>query len=74
MRFLVVLGLVLMVLGIFTLAYQGFTFFSQDQVAQFGGVRVTAEREHTVLVPPIVGITSLIVGGMLVFLGRPAKT
>lgn len=76
MRFLVVIGVILMVLGIFALGYQGFTYFTHDQVAQVGPVQVTQERAHTVWLPPVIGITSLVVGGLLVFMGgrrRPAE-
>jgi hypothetical protein len=70
MRFLVIVGLALIVVGVFALGYQGFTYFSHDQVAQFGPVQITQDRAHTVWLPPIVGITSLVVGGLLVLLGR----
>jgi len=70
MRSLVVIGLVLVVLGILALGYQGFTYFTHDQVAQVGPVSVNQTREHTVWLPPIVGITSLVVGGLLIVMGR----
>jgi len=69
MRFLVIVGLVFVVAGIAALGYQGFTYFTHDQVAQFGPVQITQDRAHTVWLPPIVGITALVVGGLLVLLG-----
>ncbi len=70
MRFLVILGLILVALGILALGYQGFTYFTHDQVAQVGPMSVNQTREHTVWLPPIVGITTLVVGGLLILLGR----
>jgi len=70
MRLLVITGLALVVLGILALGYQGFTYFTHDPVAVFGPVQIWQERAHTVWLPPIVGITSLVVGGLLLLLGR----
>jgi len=70
MRFLMVIGLCLVVLGIFALAFQGFSFFTHDQVAQVGPVSVNRTQEHTVWLPPVMGITALVVGGLLILMGR----
>ena len=70
MRLLMIVGLVLVVLGIFALAYQGFTYVTHDQVAAFGPLKVWQEREHTVWLPPVLGVTALAVGGLLILLGR----
>jgi len=59
-----------MVLGIFALGYQGVSDFPQEPLAQVASVRVMETREHTVWLPPIIGITSLVVGGLLIVLGR----
>jgi len=66
MRLLLIVGLVLVVLGILALGYQGFTYFTHDQVAAVGPVQVWQERAHTVWLPPIMGVTALITGGLLI--------
>jgi hypothetical protein len=66
MRLLLIVGLVLVVLGILALGYQGFTYFTHDQVAAFGPLQVWQERAHTVWLPPIMGITALVTGGLLI--------
>jgi len=70
MRLPVILGLALVVLGILALAFQGFTFFTHDQVAVLGPVQLWQERAHTVWLPPVLGVTALVVGGLLIVLGR----
>jgi len=70
MHLLVIIGLLLVVLGIFPLCYQGFTYFTHEPVAQVGNVQINQERAHTVWLSPVLGITSLVVGGLLIVLGR----
>jgi len=70
MRLPVILGLVLVVLGILVLAFQGFTYFTHDQVAVLGPLQVWQERAHTVWLPPVLGVSALVVGGLLIVLGR----
>jgi len=69
MRLLLIVGLVLVVLGIFALGYQGFTYFTHDPVAEVGPIKVWSERAHTVWLPPVLGVTALVVGGLLLVLG-----
>jgi hypothetical protein len=64
-----VIGIVLIILGILALGYQGFTYVTQEKVADVGPVQVTTERERTVWIPPIVGGAALIAGIALVALG-----
>ncbi len=66
-----VIAVLLIVLGILVLGYQGFTYVTREKVADVGPVQVTAERERTVLVPPLVGVAALVAGGaMLTLCGR----
>jgi len=70
MRPLGILGLALVVLGILALAYQGFTFFTHDQVAVLGPLQVWQERAHTVWLPPVLGVVALVTGGLLIVMSR----
>jgi hypothetical protein len=63
-RPLAVVGLVLVAIGIVALAYQGISWTTQEEVAQVGPVRVTAEKEKSVPLPPIVGAVA-IAGGVI---------
>ena len=64
------LGLILIVLGIGVLAYQGFTYTKHETVAQIGTVQVTANTQKTVYFPPILGGASLVAGIILIVVGK----
>ena len=64
------IGIILILVGIVALAYQGFTYTKHEQVAQIGDLQVTANTEHTVYLPPILGGVSLVAGIVLIVVGR----
>jgi uncharacterized membrane protein len=64
------LGIVLIIVGITGLAYQGFTYTKHEQVAQIGSVQVTANTEKSVYFPPILGGGLLVAGIALVIYGN----
>ena len=74
MKNTLILGIVLILIGAAVLAYGHFSYQSRDTVLEIGPIKATAERTHTVPVPPILG-WALIGGGacVLVFSAR-AKT
>ncbi len=65
-----VVGIILIVLGIIFLAYQGFTYTTQEKVAQIGDVKITADKEKSVYFPPVMGGAALVAGIVLVLIGR----
>jgi hypothetical protein len=69
MKPLVVVGIVLIALGILALAYQGFTYTSKEKVVDLGPLRVEAERQRTVTLPPLIGGAAVVAGVVLVFIG-----
>lgn len=69
MKPVAILGIVLIVLGIGALAYQGFTYTSREKVLDLGPLQATAERQKTVPLPPIVGIVAVVAGVALVIAG-----
>ena len=54
-------GIVMVVLGAALLGYGYFNYTTTEQVLKIGPITATAEREHTVSFPPILGW--LLVGG-----------
>lgn len=62
-------GIVLIVLGVLALAYQGITYTKREKVIDLGPIQASAERQKTVPLPPIVGALSLIGGVVLVAVG-----
>ena len=67
-------GLVLIVLGLAALAYQGITYTSRDTVIDLGPIHATAEREKTVPLPPVLGIAAVAAGVVLVVTGARKRT
>lgn len=67
-----IIGVVLIVLGLAALAYQGINYTTRDTVIDIGPVHATAERHRTLPLPPMVGAVA-VVGG-LVLLVAGART
>lgn len=59
------LGLILIVLGVLALVYQGFTYTTQKKVLDVGPIQATKQEHHTVPLPPILGALALI-GGVII--------
>jgi uncharacterized membrane protein HdeD (DUF308 family) len=69
MKNMSVLGVILIVLGVAALVYQGITYTSRETVIDIGPVHATADRERTLPLPPVVGIAALAGGAALVIAG-----
>lgn len=65
-----ILGILFIIVGIVTLAYQGFTYTKQDQIAQIGDVKLTADTQKTVYIPPYLGGAALVAGVVLIAIRR----
>jgi hypothetical protein len=63
------IGILLIVLGVAALAYQGFTYTTRETVIDIGPIKATADREKTVPLPPLVGIAVLAGGIVLLVVG-----
>lgn len=59
------LGVILVILGVLALIYQGFTYTTQKKVLDVGPIQATKEEHHTVPLPPILGALALI-GGVVI--------
>jgi hypothetical protein len=70
MKTFTLLGIVLIVLGIAALVYQGFTYTTRETVIDIGPIHATAEREKTIPLPPILGIVAIAGGVALMMAGR----
>ncbi len=65
-----VIGIALIIFGLGTFAYKGFHYTTQEKIVQVGDVQVTAEKEKTIYLPPILGGTSIAVGIILLVVAR----
>jgi hypothetical protein len=64
-----VLGIVLIIFGVFALAYQGVTYTKRDTVVDVGPIHADVEKKKTVPLPPVVGVACL-AGGIILVLKR----
>lgn len=67
------LGIVLMIAGVLALAYGGFTWTTHKKAVDMGPLQVERTQQHTLLLPPLVGIGALVIGGVLVFAGARSR-
>jgi len=64
------IGVVLIVLGLMALIYQGVNYTSRETVLDIGPLHATAERQKTLPLPPVFGIAALVGGLVLVVAGK----
>ena len=69
-----ILGVILIIFGLGTFAYKSFNYTTHEKVLQLGDVQVTAEKEKSVSFPPILGGGSIVVGLVLLIIGRTKKS
>jgi hypothetical protein len=74
MKPVTIAGVVLIVLGLAALAYQGVTYTTHETVLDIGPVHATADRQKTLPISPIVGILAVAGGVVLLLTGTRART
>ena len=65
-----IVGIVLIAIGILALAYGGFSYTTREKVIDAGPLQVSADKEKTVPLPPILGGLCLVGGIVLVLAGN----
>ena len=63
-------GIILIVIGVIALTYHGFTYTSRDKIIDLGPIQASADRQHTVPLPPIVGGIALAAGIVLLVMSK----
>ena len=59
------LGVILIALGLFGLAWGGFTYTTRKKVVDIGPIHATRDITHNVPLPPIAGAMALLAGIVL---------
>jgi uncharacterized membrane protein len=70
MKTYTLIGIILIVIGIVALAYQGITYTTREKVVDLGPIQVTADKTRTLPLPPIVGGIALVGGIVLLVMGN----
>ena len=62
-------GILLIIFGVAALIYGGFTYSSQKNVAKIGSMQINTTENHTLPVPPILGIVAIAGGAGMIYFG-----
>jgi len=74
MRPLMLIGLVLVILGVLALGYQGVAYITtRDTVARIGPLEVQADRTRAVPLWPILSVAGLVAGILCMIAGSNRK-
>jgi len=64
-----IIGIILIVIGIIALAYQGITYTTREKVVDIGPIQINSDKTKTIPLPPILGGIALLGGIVLVVAG-----
>jgi hypothetical protein len=64
-----IVGAMLIVIGLAALAYQGISYTTRETVIDIGPLHATADRQTTLPLPPVLGITAVAGGVLLLIAG-----
>ena len=73
MKPIMLIGIVLIVLGVVALAYQGITYTSRERILDIGPIHATADTNKTIPISPILGGLALVGGIVIVVRGIGAR-
>jgi hypothetical protein len=62
-------AIILIVLGVVALLYQGITYTKRETVLDLGPIHATADRQKTIPLSPIIGIAAVAGGVVLLLTG-----
>jgi hypothetical protein len=72
MKPIAIAGVLLIVLGLAALVYQGVSYTSRETVVDIGPITATADRQKTLPIPPVLGILA-VAGGVAVLVATARK-
>jgi hypothetical protein len=68
-----IVGIVLIVIGLISLALGGISYTTKEKVVDIGPLEATAERHRTIPLPPLLGGLALAGGVVLLIAGSRKK-
>ena len=73
MKPITIVGILLIILGVVALAYQGITYTTKEKVVDLGPLKVEAKREKTIPLPPVLGGIALVGGIVLLVVSARSR-
>ena len=70
MKTTTLIGIVLILLGVVALMYQGITYTKTEKLLDIGPIHATTETQKTIPLPPVVGGLALVGGIVVLVLGE----
>lgn len=67
------IGIILVLIGILTMAYTGFTYVTTEKVVDISTIEINKEKENPVQWPSIAGGILLVGGVILIFTDKDGK-
>jgi hypothetical protein len=74
MRPVSILGIILIIFGIFAIAAQGITYTKTEKILDIGPIEATAKRHKTIPLSPVAGGVAVAAGAVLVMVGSKRKS
>lgn len=68
-----IVGIALIVLGVIALAYQGISYTTTEKVVDIGPLKVEAQKEKTIPLPPVLGGVAVAAGVVLLIVGSRGR-
>ena len=74
MKPIVIVGILMIVLGVVALAYQGVSYTTREKIIDLGPIEASKETKKTIPMPPILGGLALAGGIALVVVGSKSNS
>lgn len=66
MKPIVLISIILIIVGILALSYQGISYVSHDKIIDMGSLQVSADQRHTIPIAPVLGVVALVAGIVMI--------
>ncbi len=73
MKPLIVVGVLLVILGVISLAYQGITYTREKKVLDIGPIHATTQEKQRIPLPPVLGAVTIAGGVVCLIAGSRQK-
>jgi drug/metabolite transporter (DMT)-like permease len=69
-----IVGVLLIILGVVALVYGGFSYTTNKKTVDMGPIQINRKENHSVPLPPVLGVVAILGGGALLYFGakRPS--
>jgi len=64
------IGLIIFITGLVLTLYTGLGFVTKEKVLDIGSFQLTKDKEHTTNWSPLIGIGTMVIGGVIFFTGN----